>query len=348
MARANRRRIRRLALVSSVAAIAALTPVLGQSATADPPPGQPTVAQIQRQLGELAFANTQLVEQYDVAQGDVAVKTQAAQQAEQLAAQADSAFQIARDQLGAAAAAIYEGGSFSATGALLTSSSGQSYLDRLQTLSMISSHTAQVVDNLNIANTQAQKARKQADGLLASAQRTRDALAAKKAEVEKQLGDYQALLDRLGAQQRAAYLQQVNPAVSAATVAQLRAQAPSASSGAAATAVQFALAQVGKPYVFGAAGPNSYDCSGLTMAAWAAAGVSLPHSAAGQYGYGTHVSFAQLQPGDLMFFYQPIGHVTIYIGNGMMVSAPTSGQNVSVVPANQFGSAYVGATRLTG
>jgi cell wall-associated NlpC family hydrolase len=100
--------------------------------------------------------------------------------------------------------------------------------------------------------------------------------------------------------------------------------------------------------VFGAAGPGSYDCSGLTMASYAAAGISLPHSAADQYNYGHHVSANDLQPGDLMFFYQPIGHVTIYIGDGMMVSAPQTGENVKVIPADTFGSDYTGATRLVG
>jgi cell wall-associated NlpC family hydrolase len=98
--------------------------------------------------------------------------------------------------------------------------------------------------------------------------------------------------------------------------------------------------------VFGAAGPSSYDCSGLTMAAWARAGVSLPHSAADQYNYGTHVPEYALQPGDLLFFYQPIGHVTIYIGDGLMVSAPTEGEDVQVVPLSYFQSDYSGATRL--
>jgi cell wall-associated NlpC family hydrolase len=111
-------------------------------------------------------------------------------------------------------------------------------------------------------------------------------------------------------------------------------------------AVEFALAQVGKPYVFGAAGPDAYDCSGLTMAAWAAAGVSLPHSAADQYNYGTHVPLSDLSPGDLIFMYSPIGHVTIYIGDGMMVSAPTEGENVSVVPVSSFSGDIVGATHL--
>jgi cell wall-associated NlpC family hydrolase len=83
------------------------------------------------------------------------------------------------------------------------------------------------------------------------------------------------------------------------------------------------------------------------MASWAHAGVSLPHSAADQYNYGTHVPLSELVPGDLIFFYQPIGHVTIYIGNGMMVSAPTEGQNVSVVPLSAFNGQITGATRLT-
>jgi peptidoglycan DL-endopeptidase CwlO len=82
--------------------------------------------------------------------------------------------------------------------------------------------------------------------------------------------------------------------------------------------------------------------------AWHAGGVSLPHSAANQYNYGHHVSYDQLQPGDLMFFYQPIAHVTIYIGDGLMVSAPEPGESVQVVAADAFGSDFVGATRLVG
>jgi cell wall-associated NlpC family hydrolase len=119
-------------------------------------------------------------------------------------------------------------------------------------------------------------------------------------------------------------------------------------SGRAQTAINFALAQVGKPYVWGAAGPSSYDCSGLTMASYAAAGIHLPHSSLMQYNYGTHVSYGSLRPGDLVFFYHPIGHVAMYIGHGMLVSAPQTGQDVMVVPLKYFMSDYVGATRLVG
>ncbi|MHB1444731.1 MAG: C40 family peptidase [Acidimicrobiales bacterium] len=94
------------------------------------------------------------------------------------------------------------------------------------------------------------------------------------------------------------------------------------------SAVSYAEAQLGKPYQYGAAGPNSFDCSGLTMEAWAAAGVGLPHSAAEQWNDTVRVSYAQLQPGDLVFFYQPVDHVGIYVGNGTMIDAPHTGANV--------------------
>jgi peptidoglycan DL-endopeptidase CwlO len=115
--------------------------------------------------------------------------------------------------------------------------------------------------------------------------------------------------------------------------------APAASaavSGRAQIAVSYALAQVGDPYVYGAAGPDSFDCSGLTMAAWAAAGVSIPHSASMQSAAGTPVSLSALMPGDLVFYYSPISHVAMYIGNGQVVHAPHTGSVVQVVPLNSM------------
>ena len=96
-------------------------------------------------------------------------------------------------------------------------------------------------------------------------------------------------------------------------------------------AVNTALAQQGKPYVWAAAGPNSYDCSGLTKFAFAAAGISLPHSSSMQSTMGTPVAYSDLQPGDLVFFYTPVSHVGMYIGNGQMVHAGTEGDVVKVV-----------------
>jgi len=97
-----------------------------------------------------------------------------------------------------------------------------------------------------------------------------------------------------------------------------------------ATVLGFACAQMGKPYKWGSSGPSSYDCSGLTSAAWAQAGVSLPHSSKAQAGYGTRVSRGNLRPGDLVFNFSPISHVGIYIGGGRMVAAPSAGDVVKI------------------
>jgi len=118
--------------------------------------------------------------------------------------------------------------------------------------------------------------------------------------------------------------------------------APPVASGAAA-AVNTAKAQLGKPYVYGAAGPDSFDCSGLTMYAWRAGGVGLPHSAAMQYDAIAHVSVSQLQPGDLIFYYTPISHVGIYVGGGQMIEAPFTGSVVRY--ASIFRPDLVGAGR---
>jgi len=118
-------------------------------------------------------------------------------------------------------------------------------------------------------------------------------------------------------------------------------------SGRAGKAVQFALKQIGDKYVFGADGMTYWDCSGLTMRAYQAAGVSLPHSARAQYGYGKSIKRADLKPGDLVFFGRPISHVGIYLGGGRMVHAPRSGSRVKVASAANLGrKPYVGARRL--
>lgn len=102
----------------------------------------------------------------------------------------------------------------------------------------------------------------------------------------------------------------------------------SASGTKAEKALAFARAQIGKPYVWGATGPGSYDCSGLTQAAWKAAGVTLPRTTYDQVNAGTTVPVSQAQPGDLVFFYDDLSHVGLYIGNGMMIHAPKPGAYV--------------------
>jgi peptidoglycan DL-endopeptidase CwlO len=110
--------------------------------------------------------------------------------------------------------------------------------------------------------------------------------------------------------------------------------------------VAFALAQIGKPYVWGGTGPGGYDCSGLVQAAWAAAGVSIPRTTYDQWASLPHVPSSDLQPGDLMFF-DGEGHVSIYVGNGQMVDAPQQGENVEEIPTTSswYASTFNGAAR---
>jgi cell wall-associated NlpC family hydrolase len=113
-------------------------------------------------------------------------------------------------------------------------------------------------------------------------------------------------------------------------------------------ALKFALQQIGDIYVWAAAGPTRWDCSGLTMRAFQNAGVSLPHHSGSQFKYGKQVDYSNLKPGDLLFFGKPISHVSIYMGGGKMVQAPRAGKKVEVVPLTKmFGrKPFVGARRL--
>jgi cell wall-associated NlpC family hydrolase len=335
------RRLRPLIALAALGAAASFAPSL---ASATPPRGEPSVTSVQKQLGQLALKNSQLVEKYNQAQVAVQRREKSARAAQLKATQANAAYEKAHAAFAAIAQEQYEDGTFGAAAALLDSSSDSNYLTRLGTIDLVSTHTAQVVEAASAAHKTAADSAQRARDLVAAAKKLRDGLAKQRKQVQGQIRKYQRLLSTLTSAQQYAYQRAYYPSVSNVSSLHLT----KASSAAAQRAVQFALDQVGKPYVFGAAGPGSYDCSGLTMAAWAHAGVSLPHSAADQYNYGRHVSRSELQPGDLVFFYQPIGHVTIYIGDGMMVSAPTEGENVSVVPLSAFDGSYTGATRLTG
>ncbi len=128
----------------------------------------------------------------------------------------------------------------------------------------------------------------------------------------------------------------------------LDAASASGVSGRAGIAIRFASKQIGDRYVWGAAGPIKWDCSGLTKRAFQAAGVSLPHSSRAQFKYGKSISRKDLRPGDLLFFDRPISHVSIYLGNGKMIYAPRPGSRVKIGPfTDSFGKKrYVGARRL--
>ncbi|MCW2817177.1 MAG: hypothetical protein JWN84_4632 [Nocardioides sp.] len=167
-------------------------------------------------------------------------------------------------------------------------------------------------------------------------------LAEEQATIDAKLADAEDLLADLEDEERRA-LERLSRSTTAREVpADIETAAPAAS-GRASAAVSYAMAQVGDAYVYGAAGPSAFDCSGLTMMAWAQAGVSLPHSSGAQYSSGARVGASDLQAGDLVFYYSPISHVGMYIGNGMIVHAANPGSGVTTAPL--YSMPYVGAVR---
>lgn len=143
----------------------------------------------------------------------------------------------------------------------------------------------------------------------------------------------QAEKARLQADRKAAAAKAAAKARAAATASRSADRTSlSSASGSIATVISFLQAQVGKPYVYGASGPGSYDCSGLTQAAYRAAGVTIGRTTWDQYDDGVHVSQSELRPGDLVFFYSDLHHVGMYVGNGLMLHAPHTGDFVKIAP----------------
>lgn len=183
---------------------------------------------------------------------------------------------------------------------------------------------------------------------LALVKATQKKLAAQSARATAKLAEAESLLAKLKKEDRerlARLAQEEEDADQASSLAAAK-QAVGVS-GRAGKALQFALKQIGDKYVFGADGMTYWDCSGLTMRAFQAAGVSLPHSSRAQFNYGKSVKRSNLAPGDLVFFGRPISHVGIYLGGGKMVHAPRSGSRVKVASASSLGrKPFVGARRL--
>jgi cell wall-associated NlpC family hydrolase len=332
------------ALVGAVALTGGL--VVGQ-AHASPGSGSgtapaPTVASITVKLDRLAQQTETLAEQYNAVQVTIGQQERALATASRKRAAAQAEYDVARREFAAIAAARYEGGAFSTAGAMLSSPNSSVYLDTLDTQELLSDHSADLLAQIRTAGSRAEQAGVTAGNLIAAARAQRVALSQKRQQVVVDTAKYRTLVSGLTAAQRQAYSDRGAP-----TEAQIAAalQTP-ASSPAAQRAVDFAVAQVGKPYVWAAAGPDAFDCSGLTMAAWAQGGVALPHFSAAQYTYGRHVGYDQLEPGDLVFLYSDIHHVEIYVGAGLAISAPQEGEPVRFVRVADYRADFAGATRL--
>jgi cell wall-associated NlpC family hydrolase len=348
--RPSRRPLRRAALVLA-AVLGVLVPAL-PSVAEEPQTAAEAATLVAAKGHELEV----VTERFNEAREKLRAQQAAAQQSAEELEKAQAALATAQEAVRGIARSAFTGEGLSTFSAMMTSDSADQFVDRMGVLQMVAGHQNGLLDAAAAANATAAQAKATAEQAAGAAQQTFDAVAGQQAALEAQIAEYRALYDKLSAEEKRAALAAAAHSEERASRDDDRADAADseplstsmvASSQAAQVAVDTAMAQRGKPYVWAADGPGSYDCSGLMLYAYAAAGVGLPHSSAMQAQIGTPVSRSELQPGDLVFFYSPVSHVGMYIGNGKMVHAPTFGDVVKVAGIDVMGS-YSHAMRITG
>ena len=367
MARSVRTVIRRIALFTALTA--GLTVVPGTSFADPSPQTQEARRELERINREVALA----AEDYNGAELELHAARRAVARAQARVATQERAVAAAARGIGELAAAAYtSNGGVDPIVELMTTATPGTFVDQAATLDLIAGHQRDALRQVRAARRllehesriAAQELARAAD-IAARMERTRVAIERKLVRQQalvKQLETEDARRERLAreaAERRAAQLaaaqaraRQIAAAEAARRAALERAartrQATPVytgpASGRASIAVQEAYRQLGKPYRWGAEGPDSFDCSGLSKWAWAKAGVDLPHYSRAQYNEGRRVSRAELRPGDLVFFGNPIHHLGIYIGNGQMIHAPQTGDVVKISSAMR--DDYTGAVRL--
>lgn len=247
------------------------------------------------------------------------------------------------------------------TGKLLTSGDPDQFIDALSALQSYSTNQQERLRAFEKAAQEFKVRKQQLASKVSVVEEAEQKMAKEKKRREEKVAEAKNVLERLTAEQRERMERRRERAAERSAQAAENADsgdsgadsssqnsdsggndqqdsAPSVSnaSGKAKKAVQFALNQVGDAYSYGGTGPDAWDCSGLTSGAWGAAGVSLPRSSSAQAGVGQQVSTSNMSPGDLVFYYSPISHVGIYIGNGKLVHAPNPSSSVSVVPVDSM------------
>jgi cell wall-associated NlpC family hydrolase len=274
---------------------------------------EPTPAQIQEQITKSSASLERIVEEYNKVNEHLKADKQRAAALAAKIAPLQQQYEAAKADVAELAATAYKAGSLSVANALLGAASGDALTDRLGILDQLSRGRQNQLADFTATKQRYEAQKSQLDVLIARQNAQVADLAARKKKIE-------ADLDKLYELRRQAY-------GSATTrTARYTGSVPSIS-GKAGVAVKYAYGAIGKPYVWAADGPDGYDCSGLTLAAWRAAGVSLPHNAAMQWDVVAHISRSQLRPGDLVF-YNGLGHVGLFVGNGKIIHAPNAGEDV--------------------
>jgi peptidoglycan DL-endopeptidase CwlO len=342
---------RSLSVAGAAALIVGLSATSGQAVPGAPSPSAPTTsAQAMAQLKAFNEQFEKVTEQYNDARILLTKRTAQAKTASAKATAAAKAVSTFRGRIKQLVTSESRSDPFGTFGAMLSSDSPSDFVSQASIIDVVSARRAAVLAEASKASAAATKAAKDAKAAQAAAAKLTHDLSAKRTALAKQAAQSKSMFDRLSASERQAFVDSQAAPVDRASRDETRtdpsAGAPTVNvpaSGRAATAVAAAKSKLGSSYVWAAAGPSAFDCSGLTMWAWAQAGVSLPHSSSMQYSSGTRVSASSLQPGDLVFYGSPIHHVALYVGGGQVIHAPQTGDVVRYASVDMM--PIVGAVR---
>ncbi|MCW3815612.1 NlpC/P60 family protein [Micromonospora sp. DR5-3] len=277
---------------------------------------EPTPAELTKQIEKSSTELERIVESYNKLNEDIKANQATAAALEARIGPLQAQAERSRADVGVLAVTAYKTGGLRAAQALLEPSGPASLPERLGTLDQLTRQRQQTIAGFTADQRRLIDQKTRLDATLAREAAQAKQLAAAKKKIEADLA-------RLYQLRRQAYGRATEAPASSRS-----AGSPPAVSGSAGVAVRYAYGAVGKPYVYGADGPDGYDCSGLTLAAWRAAGKSLPHNAAMQWNATARISRSSLQPGDLVF-YSGLGHVALYVGSGQIIDAPSAGRNVN-------------------
>ncbi|TYB98639.1 glycoside hydrolase [Micromonospora sp. WP24] len=302
-----RKLLRTLAVVGLSAALVAPA----TAARAEPSP-----ADLNRQIERSSTELERVVESYNKLREDIKTNKAAVDRLQARIGPLERQTEQGRADVAQIAATAYKTGALQTADALLRPGGSAAMLDRLGTIEHLTRQRQARISGFTESQRQLVDEKTRLNKVLQRQDAQARALAGTKSRIERDL-------DRLYDLRRTAY-GRATEAPAAKPAADHQAPAVSGQAG---VAVRYAYTAIGKPYVWGGSGPNGYDCSGLTSAAWRAAGKSLPHNARMQWGAVAHVGRGELRPGDLVF-YRGLGHVALYVGDGQVIDAPSAGRNV--------------------
>jgi len=319
---------RAAALVTGAAtAVSLLLPAASSDAAKSP-----SLGSLVAQAKQLEYQINSLSEQYDGLRVELSSAKTAAAKAKQAAATDGAALKVSRAAVGQLAAASYENAGYDPTLQILSASNPDQYLNQASIMEQLDQSNGEREAQLQTAEAKDKRANQTAQQQIAKVTALESSMNAKTKQIQSEI-------DKVNSSTMTQAMAVFNKTGSYPNIT-----IPGGNS-VGTKALNEALSRRGDPYIWGAAGPSQFDCSGLVMWAYEQEGIQLDHYTGDQWDEGTHVSRDQLQPGDLVFFYADISHVGLYLGDGLMVDAPDFGQDVMVQKIDW--SVYVGAVRVS-